>query len=70
MSFSHPFKDGIVFAIFYYILLAPRGGFDGFVGNVFGIYSLLGYAIIFVIVNIMKRNHPYFQNIRSNYNRS
>lgn len=62
LSFSHPYKDGISFAILYYILLAPRGGFDGFVGNVFGLYSLVGYVIIFCAVNILKRKKSYSQS--------
>ena len=52
MTFSRPFRDGILFAAMYYILLAPRGGFDSFVENIFGLYSILGYAVIYIASKI------------------
>lgn len=55
ISFSKPWKDGIILAIFYYVLLAPRGSFDGFVGNIFGLFSLMGYTVMFLIVSALER---------------
>ena len=53
MTFSHPIKDGIIIVVLYYILLAPRGSFDGFVGNVFGLYSLFGYLILYIMTKLI-----------------
>lgn len=52
MVFSHPIRDGIIIVVLYYILLAPRGSFDGFVGNVFGLYSIVGYLCIYIIAKL------------------
>lgn len=54
MKFSNYIKDGIMLAIMYYILLAPRGNFDGFVGGVFSLYSLLGIFAVYILVMLVR----------------
>lgn len=55
MKFSHPVKDGLLLAMLYYILLAPRGGFDSFVNNVFGLYTLLGLVVILYFTRVLQK---------------
>ena len=55
IKFTHYIKDGILLAIMYYILLAPRGNFDGFVGNIFSLNSILGICITYIIVRMVER---------------
>lgn len=55
--FSHKIWDGLRLAMIYYLLLAPRGGFDSFIGNVFTIYSLLGFLMVFLLTSIMTKNN-------------
>lgn len=49
IKFDHYFKDGLLLAILYYILLAPRGGFDEFVGGVFSLSSVFGLIIMYLV---------------------
>lgn len=50
IDFSHFLRDGILLAIMYYVLLAPRGNFDGFIGGVFSIYSIVGIIFLYILV--------------------
>lgn len=50
LKFSHYIRDGILLATMYYLLLAPRGNFDGFVGGIFSLYSILGIFTTYIIV--------------------
>lgn len=54
IKFTHYIKDGILLAIMYYILLAPRGNFDGFVGNIFSLNSMLGICITYIIIRLVE----------------
>ena len=47
--------DGILLAMMYYILLAPRGHFDAFLGDVFTIYSILGIFAVKIIGLAVRR---------------
>ena len=53
ISFKKPFRDGILLATTYYIILAPRGEFDAAVGNVFSLYSLIIMAVIWLSIKII-----------------
>ena len=46
---SDPFKDGILLAMIYYLMLSPRGNFDGFVGGIFNLYSIFFFVIILMM---------------------
>lgn len=45
--------NGILLATMYYLLLAPRGNFDGFVGGIFSLYSILGIFTTYIIVKLV-----------------
>ena len=49
IEFKHSFSDGIKLAMIYYIILAPRGGFDSFIGNVFNLQSVIGLVVIWLL---------------------
>lgn len=55
IRFNHYLRDGIVLAIMYYLLLAPRGNFDGFIEGVFGLYSLLGILTTYIIIKLVNQ---------------
>lgn len=55
MTFHSYIRDGVLLAVVYYLLLAPRGDFDGFVGDICSIYSLLGIAVIFIVISLLNR---------------
>lgn len=58
VDFSHSLWDGIKLAMIYYLLFAPRGGFDSFIGSVFTLQTVLGLiAILFLtlVINGLKR---------------
>lgn len=63
IAFQNCIKDGLLLALVYYLLLAPRGNFDGFVEGVFSIYSILGLSIIWLTSNLLTKKNKY--NIRS-----
>lgn len=49
IDFKHSLGDGIKLAMIYYLILSPRGGFDSFIGSVFNLQSLIGFAGIWLI---------------------
>lgn len=53
IRFSHSIYDGIKLAMIYYILFAPRGGFDSFIGSVFTFQFFLGVATIILITSVL-----------------
>lgn len=55
ISFSSFIKDGILLAVVYSLLLAPRSGFDSFIGNVFSLYSCLGIVMMFIIARVWNK---------------
>lgn len=55
INFSRGFKDALLLAMIYYLLLAPRGSFDGFVGGIFNLYSILGIIVIVFVADIAKK---------------
>ncbi len=59
ISFRNFVKDGLLLALVYYILLAPRGNFDGFVEGVFSIYSVLGLLFIWLVSNLFTKKNKY-----------
>lgn len=46
--------NGIGLAMVYYLFLAPRGGFDAFVGSVFRIYSFIFFAVIILLAAVLR----------------
>lgn len=49
------FRDGILLAMITSLILMPRGDFDGFIGNVFGLYSILGIWCIWYFAKLTIR---------------
>lgn len=49
IDFLHSFGDGIKLAMIYSLLLAPRGGFDSFIGNVFNLQTIIGLFMVFFV---------------------
>ena len=47
IEFRNTVIDGIKLSMIYYLLLAPRGQFDSFIGSVFNLYSLIGFFLVF-----------------------
>ena len=54
IQFECYLKDGLLLAIMYYLILAPRGNFDGFIGGIFSLYSLCCIALILIISGLGK----------------
>lgn len=53
IQFAHPFKDGILLSMIYYLMLSPRGNFDGFIGGLFSLYSIFFFVIILIITKLL-----------------
>lgn len=54
MQFKKRIIGGIGIAMLYYIYLAPRGGFDAFVGYLFRIYTIVFYAIVIILAYFIR----------------
>ena len=52
IKFNNLLKDTLLLSCFSAIILAPRGNFDGFIGDIFNLYTLLGIVLIYLIANI------------------
>jgi len=57
INFSYFIRDGLLLAIVFYLILAPRGGFDSFVGGVFSLYSLLGILVMYLVAKSLNKKH-------------
>lgn len=58
--------DGILLAMMYYILLAPRGHFDAFLGDVFTIYSILGiFAVKMIGMAVRRKQYKSVLNFKA-----
>ena len=53
IQFDNYLKDGIFIIMIYYLMLAPRGNFDGFIGSIFSLYSIFGFILICIISKFM-----------------
>ncbi len=49
IQFENYLGDGILIAMIYYVILAPRGNFDGFIGGIFSLYSVFGTLMICIV---------------------
>ncbi len=54
MQFKKRVIGGIGIAMLYYIYLAPRGGFDAFVGYLFRIYTIVFFAIVIILAYFIR----------------
>lgn len=57
IQFENYLGDGILIAMIYYLILAPRGNFDGFIGGVFSLYSVFGIVMICIITKFVIWTH-------------
>lgn len=46
IGFTDKFRDGILLAMIYYLLQAPRGDFDSFIGGIFSLQSVIFFICI------------------------
>ena len=54
LEYNHWFKNGMLLASQYFIYLAPRGDFDGFIGGLFSLTSVLGMLGILLLSYCIK----------------
>ena len=55
IEFDKEFVDGIKLAMVYYLLFAPRGDFDSFIGSVFNMCTIIGFIIIVLLTSFLSR---------------
>lgn len=66
IKFTHYFADALVLMTVNGIILAPRGNFDGFVSEIFGIYSLIGIFAVWLVSNIISQRSSFYELKREN----
>ena len=54
IQFKNALKDGIKLAMVYYLLLAPRGGFDSFAGSIVNLNTIIGFIIIIILTSFFE----------------
>lgn len=55
IAFSDRFYDGVKLAMIYYLLFAPRANFDSFIGNVFNLFSVVGFAALIFLTKLYQQ---------------